>query len=179
QRCMSLHPKIVCSAEICQQDLSITSDQQIARFDILMYETMLMNEVERRSCLLDIWHKLFRVCKAPTTIFFTEEVMDSFRRIFHYQVGSSILNLTKVIDRQNVGMLQMSNALRLVKETVLPFFVELLGAQHFECQYATEWRRFTHLVNVAIGACANKSDYFVDANVSSLNEKVTSFTGFS
>src|SRR6516225_7156544 len=96
---MSLHPKIVCSAEICQQDLPVTPDQQIAGFDILMNETMLMNEVERRCCLLDIWHKLFRVCKAPAAIFFTKEVVDSFWRIFHYQVGSSILNLTKVIDR--------------------------------------------------------------------------------
>jgi hypothetical protein len=30
-------------------------------------------------------------------------------------------------------VLQVSNTLRLVKEAVLPFFVELLGAQHFEC----------------------------------------------
>src|SRR5512135_1110330 len=63
QRCMSLHPKIECRPEISQQYLSIASNQQIAGFDILMNEAMLMNEVERRCCLLDIWHKLFGVCK--------------------------------------------------------------------------------------------------------------------
>ena len=105
--------------------------------------------------------------------------MDSFWRVLHYQVGSSILNLTEVKYRKDVGVLQVSNALRFVKEAVLPFFVELLGAQNFECQYATEWRRFAYLVNVAVGACANEGDYFVDTDMRSLDQKVASFTGFS
>ena len=75
-------------------------------------------------------------------------------------------------------MLQVSNTLRLVKEAVLPFFVELLGTQHFECQYTAEWRRFAHLVNVAVGACANEGDYFVNTDVRSLDQKVASCTGF-
>ena len=75
-------------------------------------------------------------------------------------------------------MLQVSKSLCLIKEAVLPFFVELLGAQHFECQYTTERRRFAHLVNVAVGACANEGDYFVNTDVRSLDQKVASFTGF-
>src|SRR6266516_1075257 len=169
QRCMSLHPEIVCRAEISKQYLPISSNEQIAGFDILMNKAMLMNKVEGGCRLLNIWHKLFRVYKAPAAIFFTEEVMDSFWRVLHHQVGTSILNLTEVIDREDVGVLQVSNALRFVKEAVLPFFVELLGAQHFECQYATEWRRFAYLVNMAEGARANEGDYFVDTDMRSLD----------
>ena len=72
----------------------------------------------------------------------------------------------------------MGNALRLVKEAVPPLFVELIGAQYLERQYAAEWRRFTYLVDMAVGACANEGDYFVDTDVCSLDKKVASFTGF-
>src|SRR6266487_337767 len=178
QRRMSLHPKIECRAEISKQDLPIASNEQIAGFDVLVNKAMLMNIVEDGCRLLDIWHKLFCIRKAPAAIYFTKEVMDSFWRVLHHQVGTSILNLTKVIDRKDVGVLQMSNALCFVKEAVLPFFVELLGTQNFECQYATEWRRFAYLVNVAVGACANQGDYFVDTDMRSFDQKVASFTGF-
>ena len=144
-----------------------------------MDKAVFMNVVERRCCLLNIRHKLFRVRKAPAAIFLAKEVMDSFGCILHYQVWSSILDLTEVIDWQDIGMLQVSNALCLVKKAVLPFFVELLGAQHFECQDTAKWRRFAHFVNMAIGTCAYKSDYFIDADARSFNQKVTSFTGFS
>src|SRR5438067_4703143 len=178
QRCMCLHPKIVCRAEISKQDLSIASNEQIAGFDILVNKAILVNVVQGRCRLLNIWYKLFGVCKPPAAIFFTKEIVNSFGSILHHQVGSSILNLTEVIDREDVRVLQVSNALRLFKEAVLPFFVELLGAQHFERHYAAEWCRFTYLVNMAVGACANEGDYFVDTNLGSLDQKVASFTGF-
>ena len=72
----------------------------------------------------------------------------------------------------------MCNALRLIKETVPPLFVELFGAQYLERQYAAEWRRFTYLVDMAVGACANERDYFVNTDMCSLDQKVASFTGF-
>src|SRR6516165_6136812 len=100
--------------------------------------------------------------------------MDCFWRVLHHQVGSSILNLSEVIYWKDVGVLQVSNALRLVKEAVLPFFVELLGAQHFERQNAAEWCGFAYLVNMAEGACANEGDYFVDTDARSLDQEVAS-----
>src|SRR6266566_2508442 len=130
QRCVRLHPKIERRAEICEQDLSITSNQQVAGLDVLVNKAVLVNVVKRCCCLLNIWHKLFCVYKSPAAIFFAKEVMNSFRRILHDQVGAFILYLTKVINREDIGVLQVSNALRLVKKAVSSLFVELVCAQY-------------------------------------------------
>ena len=175
---MGLHPKIECSAEIGQQYLSIASNQKITWFDILVNETMLVYEVESGSCLLDVWYKLFGVCEAPAAIFLSEKVMDRFWRVFHHQVRSPILNLSKVIDWQVVWMLQVGDMLCLVKEATLPFFVELFGAQYFQRQYTAERGWFANFVHMAIAACAYECNHFVDTDTRSLDQKVASFTGF-
>src|SRR6266568_3962195 len=155
QRCMGLHSQIEGRAEIGEQNLSIASNEQVAGFNILVNETILVNVIQRGCRLLDIRHKLFGVCKPPATIFFAKEVMNSFRCVLHHQIGSSILYLPEVVDWKDVGVLQMSNALCLVKETISPFFIELFGTQHLERKYAAEWRGFTYLVDMTVGACAN------------------------
>jgi hypothetical protein len=129
---MSLHSKVECRAKIGEQDLSTAPDEEIAGLDILMNEAILV-DVEERGCgLFYVWHKLFGVCKSPTAIFSAKEVMDSFRRVLHYQVRTSVCKLAEVIDRQNIGMLQVGDTLRLVKKAVLALFVELIYTQYLE-----------------------------------------------
>src|SRR6266487_6493847 len=95
---MCLHPKIVRRAEVGEQDLSTTPNQQVAGLDILVNEAVLVDVVERCSRLLNIRHKLFSICKSPTAIFSAKEVVESFRRVLHHEIGASICNLAEVID---------------------------------------------------------------------------------
>src|SRR5215831_11661107 len=101
---MSLHSKVECRPKIGEQDLSTTPDEEIAGLDILVNEAILV-DVEERGCgLLYVWHKLFGVCKSPAAIFSAKEVVDSFRRVLHHEVGASICKLAEVIHWQNIGM---------------------------------------------------------------------------
>src|SRR5690349_7203706 len=139
---------------------------------------MLVNKEESRCRLLYVWHKLFGVYWPPAAIFFTKKVVDRFWRVVHDQVRSTIFYLSKVVDWQDVWVLQVSDALCLVEEAILPFLVELFGAQYFEGQHTAERSRFAYLVHVAVAACAYESHHFVDTDTRSFDEKVTSCTSF-
>ncbi len=91
ERCMCLHAKIERCAEISEQDLPTTSKQQVARFNILVNETVLMEVKERRCCLLEIWHKLLCIGKSPGAVFSAKKVMNGLRRILYHQVRATIL----------------------------------------------------------------------------------------
>src|SRR5579883_1208498 len=102
-----------------------------------------------------------------------KEIEDCARRVLHYQVGASIAQLAKVVNGQDIGMLQVGDALGLVKEAVASLLRELLDAQHFEGQNTTERSRLAHLIDMTIAAGADKSDHLVIANARPLHQKIT------
>ena len=75
-------------------------------------------------------------------------------------------------------MLQVCNAPCLVKKVSQRLLVELVNAQHFQCQDTAEWRWFAHLVDMPICACADVGDDLIDANTRSLYEKVAALADF-
>ena len=75
-------------------------------------------------------------------------------------------------------MLHVGDALSLGKKTLTCLLVELVNAQHFQCQDTAEWRWFAHLVDMPIRACADVGDDLIDANTRSLYEKVAALADF-
>ena len=78
--------------------MSVAPDQQISRLDILVDQPVVMHVVERGCRLLEIRYQLFRIGQPPAAIGLTKEVENGLRRVFHYQVGASILQVTKIVD---------------------------------------------------------------------------------
>ena len=98
QRGVCLHAKIKSGAKIREQYLPVAPDQQISRLDILVDQPVVMHVVERGCRLLEIRYQLFRIGQPPAAIGLTKEVENGLRRVFHYQVGASILQVTKIVD---------------------------------------------------------------------------------
>src|SRR5437899_8387079 len=106
---MGLRAKMQRRAKIGEQQLSVESDQQIARFDILMNESSRMHIMKCIGCLFHVRNELF--CKGQTlaTIRLTEEVMDRLWCILHDKVGLLVLQLPKVIDGQDIWVMHTRN----------------------------------------------------------------------
>ena len=96
-----------------------------------------MYEAQCPGRLLEIWHKLFSKCSSSAAIGPAKKIIDCLRRIFHDKVGPLILELTKVVDWQNIAVLQVGNAPRFVKKVAKSFLVKLVDTQHLECQDTT------------------------------------------
>ncbi len=75
-------------------------------------------------------------------------------------------------------MLQVGDASCFVEKATQGFFVELVDAQDFEGQYAAEWRRFAHLVDMAIASRADEGDDLVVADMGSRYEEVAALATY-
>src|SRR5438874_4934764 len=99
---MCLRAKMQRRAEIGEQQLSIESDQQIARLDILMNQSSRMHIMKRIGSLFHIRNQLLCKGQPLATIGLTEEVIDRLWCVFHHEVGLLILQLPKIINGQNI-----------------------------------------------------------------------------
>src|SRR5450755_1935649 len=174
QRSVRLHAQVEGRAEVREQDLPIAPDEQIAGLHILMDQSLIMDIMQGIGALLDIRNKLLRECQATIAIGLAEEVENRPWSELHHKVRLLVLRqLTEVIDRQDVWMLHAGDAARLLKEVRLGLGIELIEAQHLEGQDAAERHRLADLVDIAIAACADEGDNFIDTDMRSLHQKVT------
>ena len=58
-------------------------------------------------------------------------------------------------------------------ETGSSLLIELVKAQDLQSQDAAERGRFTYLIDVSVTACTKERDNFINANMCSLDQKVT------
>src|SRR5205823_2413630 len=138
----------------------------------LVYQTFGVNETQRSSCLLQIGNKLFGEGSSSTTVRPAKKIIDGLRGIFHNKVRPLILQLTEVVDWQDIAVLQVGNTPRFIEKVAQRFLVELVDTQYFECQDTAQGCGFTHLIDMAVAACADEGDDFVDADMCSFNQEV-------
>src|SRR5205823_5770605 len=166
-------------AKVREQYLPVAPNEQVTGFDILMNQSLCMDEVEGIGSLLQVGDKLFGKGSTSSAILSAKEVVDSLRGVFHDEIGSLVVKLAEVVDGHDVGMLQIGDPACLIKEAAEGFLVELIEPQHFEGQDAAERCRFAHFVDVSIAACADEGNDFIDTDVCAAHQEVTARTIYS
>src|ERR1700737_1354321 len=107
---------------------------------------------EGRGSLLNIGRELFRKGQAPGTIGFQKKVQNCTRGVLHHKVRAAIGQLAKVIDWQDIRMLQVGDPLSFIKKAVASFLRKLFDTQNFQGQDATERRGFAYFIDMAKAA---------------------------
>src|SRR5579884_1651039 len=144
-----------------------------------MNEPSRMHIMEGIRGLFHIRDKLLSKGQPLAPIGLTEEVIDHLWRVFHNEVGLLVLQLPKIINGQNIGVVHAGNTLCLSKKVLLCLLVELIQTQHLQGQNAAQWCGFTHFIDIAIAPCANKRNNLIDTDMGSPHQEITTLTANS
>ena len=94
-----------------------------------MHQPVIVYILQGKRGLLHIRDKLFGEGCAPASIGFAEEVEDRLGRELHYKVGLLALReVAEVVDREDIGVLEVRDTPRLLDKTGLGFIVKLIQA---------------------------------------------------
>ena len=117
-----------------------------------MHHLHVMHIVECVCCLTYIRNQFLGEGETLTAIGGAEEIANRLWSIFHHKIRLVIIQPSKVVDGQNVGMLHGRDAACFLQKALLSLCTRLIEAQDLECKQATQRHRFAHLIDIAVGA---------------------------